>query len=70
MGMMERYDRSIIDRTFVIGDEVLVLLPKRSGKLKAQWQEPYSIDHVSPMTNAEDMPHHRKRRRIVHVNTL
>ena len=70
MGMKERYDISIIDRTFVVGDEVLVLLPEGSGKLTAQWQGPYSIDHVSPVTYAEDMPHHWKRRRIVHVNTL
>ena len=39
MGMKERYDGSIIDRTFAVGDEVLVLLPEESGKLAAQYRD-------------------------------
>ena len=38
MGMKESYDRSIIDRTFVVGCVVLVLLPEESGKLAAQYR--------------------------------
>ena len=69
--MKDRFDRNATDRSFEDGDQVLVLMPEIASKLTSQWQGPYSIiEQVSPVTYAVDMPDHRKRRRVVHINML
>ena len=37
------YDRNARDRSFQVGDQVLVLLPSTTSKLTAQWQGPYQV---------------------------
>ena len=37
------YDRNARQRTFVVGEQVLVLFPAQKDKLLAEWQGPYTI---------------------------
>ena len=37
------YDQTAQQREFVMGDQVLLLLPTSTSKLMAQWQGPYQI---------------------------
>ena len=39
----EWYDRTARERTFQLGDQVLILLPTTANKLAAEWQGPYRI---------------------------
>ena len=65
------YDQKSRDRSFEEGEQVLVLLPSTIQKLQAQWQGPFLVKRkVSPVDYEVDMPHKRKRMRIVHVNML
>ena len=66
-----RFVKDTRERTFVEGDQVLVLLPVGHGKLAAQWQGPYSvIERVSPIICAIYMSDKKKRKRTLHVNML
>ena len=38
------YDQNAKERSFEIGDEVLILLPMCACSLEAQWQGPYKIE--------------------------
>ena len=39
----EWYDRTARERSFQLGDQVLILLPTTANKLAAEWQGPYRI---------------------------
>ena len=57
------YDRNARDRTFQVGDQVLVLLPSSTSKLMAQWQGPYRVlNRVGEVNYLIDMPDHKKKK--------
>ena len=65
------YDENSRERSFAVGDWVLVLLPTSASKLTAQWQGPYRVVECMGKVNyAVHMHDHRKHRRVFHVNML
>lgn len=65
------YDQTAQQREFVMGDQVLLLLPTSTSKLMAQWQGPYQIvKAVCQVNYMVDMQDKRERYRTFHVNML
>ena len=65
------YDKNARDRSFQVGEQVLVLLPTSSSKLTAQWQSPYQVvSRVGNVNYLVHMPDHRKKKRVLHINML
>ena len=66
------YDRQSRQRSFLKGDQALLLLPSSPRKLEAAWQGPFSVTRVVDKVNYElDLgPHRRKRFRVFHINLL
>ena len=65
------YDQNSCERSFNLNDQVLVLLPTSASKLSAQWQGPYRIvERRGKVNYLVHMEHHRKKRRVFHVNML
>lgn len=61
------YDRTARERSFAVGDMVLVLLPSESNKLRAKWQGPYPVvEKVSETTCRVRMSDQRKKIRGLH----
>ena len=67
----EWYDRTAKERSFQLGDQVLIVLPTTANKLAAEWQGPYRIvkraGEVNYMVHMHDC---RKKNRLFHVNML
>ena len=69
--MKERYDIRAVERTFEIGQMVLVHTPEMAGKLDTVWEGPYEIIKIiSPTTYRLSVPDRRCHEMIVHVNRL
>ena len=69
--MEERYDIRAVERTFEIGQMVLVHTPEMAGKLDTVWEGPYEIIKIiSPTTYRLSVPDRRCHEMIVHVNRL
>ena len=67
--MKESYDKHAQDRSYEVGEEVLVFLPEGAGKLDSRWQGPYKISRKIGDANYEIiMPDKRKSKRILHAN--
>lgn len=65
------YDQSARVREFNEGEEVLVLLPTSTNKLRAEWQGPYKVKRKVGTVNYEvEMVGKRKRTKVYHVNML
>ena len=64
------YDRAARDRSFEVGDKVLVLLPSSAAKLQAKWQGPVAITRRIGDLDYEVIFGKRKSRKIYHVNML
>ncbi|XP_077997113.1 uncharacterized protein LOC144450384 [Glandiceps talaboti] len=65
------YDQAARQRSFNVGDKVLLLLPTSSGKLEASWHGPYTVTRRVNEVNYEiDVGIKRKRLRTFHVNLL
>ena len=66
----EWYDRNSVHREFGAGDEVLVLLPSDTSKMKAQWKGPYRV--VQKINNVNYKVNLGGRQGIVtyHINLL
>ena len=65
------YDKKARDRTFTVGDLVLVMLPSSTNWLLAKWTGPYAVQEVlSSTTYKVAIPHARKKHRTFHVNIL
>ena len=65
------YDRNERIREFSEGDEVLILLPTSSNKLKADWKGPYKVKRKVGTVNYEiETVGKRKSTKIYHVNML
>ena len=59
------------DRTFTVGDLVLVMQPSSTNRLLAKWTGPYNVEEVlSSTTYKVAIPHARKNHRTFHVNML
>ena len=65
------YDQKARERSFDVGQEVLVLLPEDATGVMAQWHGPYQIDKkVSPVSYIVRMPERKKKLRQFHVNAV
>ena len=65
------YDRASRDRTFEIGQRVLVLLPMQGKPLEPKYQGPFTIiDKVGPVDYVIATPTKRRSKRLCHVNML
>ena len=65
------YDRNARVREFSEGDEVLILLPTSSNKLKAEWKGPYKVKRKVGTVNYEiETVGKRRSTKIYHVNML
>ncbi|KAG1926090.1 gag-pol fusion protein [Pimephales promelas] len=65
------YDKSARTRSFVPGQQVLVMLPTVSSKLLAKWQGPFEIlQKLGPTTYEISTPGQAHSKRILHVNLL
>jgi len=65
------YDKSARTRSFVPGQQVLVMLPTVSSKLLAKWQGPFEIlQKLGPTTYEISTPGQARSKRILHVNLL
>ena len=65
------YDKKGRDRTFTVGDLVLVMLPSSTNRLLAKWTGPYAVEEVLSSTMYKvAIPHARKNHRTFHVNML
>jgi hypothetical protein len=65
------YDRNARNRSFHVGDQVLVLLPSSTSKLSSQWQGPYQVlRSVGEVNYLIYMTDHKKKKRVLHVNML
>ena len=65
----EQYDKGTKQCSFEVGDQVLVLLPSGTNKLKLQWTGPYKIIRKVGTVNYEiETPGRRQEKKIYHVN--
>ena len=66
----EWYDRTAKERSFQLGDQVLIVLPITANKLAAEWQGPYRI--VKRVGEVHYVVHTTagKKNRLFHVNML
>ena len=69
--MKERYDIRAVERTFEIGQMVLVHTPEMAGKLDTVWEgRMKSLKSKVPPLTGYPLPDHRCHEMIVHVNRL
>ena len=65
------YDKGSKERELKVDDEVLVLLPEATNKLKLEWVGPYRISRkTSPVDYEVETPGRRKEKKIYHINLL
>ena len=65
------YDKKARDRTFTVGDLVLVMLPSSTNRLLVKWTGPYAVEEVlSSAAYKVAIPLARKKLRTFHVNVL
>ncbi|XDV49410.1 hypothetical protein PO909_018663 [Leuciscus waleckii] len=69
--MKTRYDQKAVQRSFQIGEKVLVLLPVPGSALKAKFTGPYDIKEKLSVTDyVVDTPNRKKKSRVCHINML
>lgn len=65
------YDKKARLRSFVPGQQVLLLLPNKESKLLAQWQGPFTVlEKRGPVNYLIEMPDRRKKEQVFHINLL
>ena len=65
------YDLNARERSFEVGEKILVLLPASTNKLLAQWQGPYEVvKKVNKVIYQVEKQNKRKRLRNFHINML
>ena len=65
------YDRSAKSWSFEVGDQVLVLLPTATNRLKLRWTGPYKvIRRVSPVDYEVEMPGRKHEKKVYHVDII
>ena len=65
-----QYDLNARERSFEVGEKILVLLPTSTNKLLAQWPGPYEVVKVNKVIYQVEMQNKRKRLRNFHINML
>ncbi|GFW61393.1 retrovirus-related Pol polyprotein from transposon 297 [Trichonephila clavipes] len=66
-----RYDRDVVERKFVEGDLVMVLVTSKQNKLEVNWIGPGKVlSRISDTNYVIDLPGRRDRSTIYHVNLL
>ena len=68
--MAARYNQEAVHRSFVPGDEVLVLLLTTGKPLEAQFHGPYVVKEVGELNYVVRTPDRRKDAQLCHVNML
>ena len=69
--MAARYNQKAVDRSFIPGDQVLVLLPVTGKPLEAQFHGPYTIaKKESDLNYIIRTPDRRKKTQLCHINML
>ena len=67
----QQYDKSTVNRTLNVGDQVLCRLPGLIGKLKESWHGPYSVvARKSRVDYAIDFGKGNGRIKVLHINNL
>ncbi|GFT04018.1 retrovirus-related Pol polyprotein from transposon 297 [Trichonephila clavipes] len=65
------YDRDVVERKFVEGDLVMVLVTSKQNKLEVNWIGPGKVlSRISDTNYVIDLPGRRDRSTIYHVNLL
>lgn len=65
------YDQKARERSFEVGQKVLVLLPAATNKLQAQWQGPFKVVRkVTPVNYEVETGSIRKKFKTFHINML
>ena len=66
-----QYDKSTVNRTLEVGDQVLCRIPGLIGKLKESWHGPYSVvARKSRVDYAVDFGKGNGRVKVLHINNL
>ena len=69
--MKINFDKCAKDRTFNVGDKVLLHLPLPGSPLKGKYTGPYNISQkLSKINYVIDTPDQRRHSRVVHINQL
>ena len=69
--MKLHYDKGKKERTFEVGDEVLVFLPTENNMFKARFEGPFKItEKLSKLDYRIETPSRRKPSRVVHINQI
>ena len=69
--MKATYDQHVQERSFKVGDVVLVLLPIRGDPLHARFSGPYVVgEKISDVNYVINTPDRRKKKRLCHINML
>ena len=67
--MKEAFDRHAREKSFSVGDSVLIRKPGLQGKLGDSWDGPYQIlERISPLNYKIETP--GRRSKVLHVNLL
>ncbi len=67
--MKTRYDVKAVQRSFQVGDKVLVLIPVPSSALQAKFTGPYEIkEKLSDTDYIVYTPDRRRKSRVCHIN--
>lgn len=70
-GTKEAYDKGTANRSYQLGDMVLLHTPSLSGSLSTVWEGPYEIIQIlSPTTYKLSIPGKRGNALVTHVNRL
>ena len=65
------YDQGTTERAFSEGEQVLVLLPTKTNKLKLEWFGPYKVTQRVTLVDYEvETPGRRQQKKVYHVNLL
>ena len=71
VSMKRTYDKKSEDRSFKVGDKVLLFLPTRKFPLQSKFEGPYKVlEKRSDCNYVIETPGRRKSQRLVHVNLL
>ena len=66
-----QYDKSTVNRTLEVGDQVLCRIPGHIGKLRESWHGPYSVvARKSRVDYAVDFGKGNGRVKVLHINNL
>lgn len=69
--MKSQFDKKSKERSFKVGDKVLLYLPLFGKPLKSKYHGPYHVSQkLSKLNYVIETPDHKKSSRLVHINQL